>query len=62
MYKNKYIIQPFKTGKDYRSLSIVIPSQIVKEFNIDPAKFLLLDTETKEDITIRVLNKDVLFK
>ena len=63
MYKGKYIVQPFKTGKDHRSLSMIIPSQIVKEFDIDPdSKFLMLDSHKKTDIIIKVLNKDVLFK
>lgn len=51
-----YIIKPFKVGSTGKSLAMVIPAQLAKEYQIDFSTMLALRTdERKEKITLRAI-------
>ena len=45
--KQRFVIQPYSVGKDKKSLAIVIPSPIVKKYNLNSFStiFLMQDQE-----------------
>jgi hypothetical protein len=41
--RNAYVVQPYEVGtKDRKSLAIIIPAEVVREYKIDPSAVLIL--------------------
>jgi antitoxin component of MazEF toxin-antitoxin module len=56
--RNVYVVQPYKVGtKERKSLAIVIPAQVVKEYSFNPSTVFALNVE-KDKITLRTLDMD----
>jgi hypothetical protein len=54
--KNLHVIQPYQVGsKHSKSLAIVIPSPVVKQYQISPSTVLMLRTEENtKQITLQI--------
>lgn len=45
-YRDVYVVQPYKVGtKDRKSLAIVIPAQVVKEYSLDTSTVFALNVD-----------------
>lgn len=61
MVKNLYVVQPYEVGtKERKSLAIIIPAKITREYHIDTSTILALGVDEKtKRITLReVYTKD----
>jgi bifunctional DNA-binding transcriptional regulator/antitoxin component of YhaV-PrlF toxin-antitoxin module len=58
MLKNMYVVQPYQVGtKERKSLAIIIPAKITREYNINTSTILALGIdEKKKRITLREVN------
>jgi hypothetical protein len=56
--RNVYAIQPYQVGtKDRKSLAIIIPAEITREYNIDSSTVLVLRVNQKtRRITLQTIN------
>jgi hypothetical protein len=57
--KHRFVIQPYSVGKDKRSLAIVIPSPIVKKYNLNSFStlFLMQDQEQTNSLLLRTIDE-----
>lgn len=56
--KNVYVIQPYHVGqKDRKSTAVIIPADIVKEFNINKNTILILRRDKNRTITIETITE-----
>ena len=56
LYKKIYAIQPYEVGqKERKSTAMIIPSGIVKEFNIDKNTVLILRPHQNGTLTIETI-------
>jgi antitoxin component of MazEF toxin-antitoxin module len=57
--KDVYIVQPYRVGSTTgKSLAVIIPAQVVKEYKIDISTMLALRTdERREKITVRAITE-----
>ena len=61
--QNSYLIQPFPTGKEKRSLAMIFPSPVVKMLKFDPlTMFLLLKVHGADNIQLTLIRKSDLIK
>ena len=61
--QSSFIIRPFKVGKDKKSLSIVLPSKVVKSLHVNPLSvFLLLRTNELDEINLKIIREEDLTK
>jgi hypothetical protein len=45
-YRNVYVVQPYRVGtKDRKSLAIVIPAQVVKEYSFNTSTVFALNVD-----------------
>lgn len=52
--KNIYVVQPYQVGnKDRKSLAIIIPSQIAKEYRFDASTIFALRVDDLKRITLQ---------
>jgi antitoxin component of MazEF toxin-antitoxin module len=56
--KNVYVLQPYEVGtKQHKSLAIIIPARLVKEYNVNKATILALSVNRKDKrITLQKVN------
>jgi hypothetical protein len=56
--KDVYVVQPYEVGtKERKSLAIIIPAEIAREYKIDPSAVLILKINQQTNgITLRVLS------
>jgi len=60
---SSFIVRPFRVGRDKKSLSIVIPSEIVKSLHVNPLSvFLLLRTNGLDEINLKIIREEDLTK
>lgn len=59
MSRNIYVMQPYRVGsKNGKSLVILIPARIVKEFNINTSTvFMLRKNKEKKTITLETIHE-----
>jgi hypothetical protein len=59
LHKKRYLIQPYNVGKDKKSLAIVIPSQIVKKYNLNSSStiFFLQEDEQTNSFLLRTIDE-----
>jgi hypothetical protein len=57
--KQRFVIQPYSVGKDKKSLAIVIPSPIVKKYNLNSFStiFLMHDQEHTNSLILRTIDE-----
>ena len=57
--KDVYIVQPYKVGSGTgKSLAIVVPAELVKEYKIDISTILALSPDNgRQKITIETINR-----
>jgi hypothetical protein len=57
--KQRFVIQPYSVGKDKKSLAIVIPSPIVKKYNLNSFStiFLMQDQEQTNSLLLRTIDE-----
>jgi hypothetical protein len=57
--KKRFVIQPYNVGKDKKSLAIVIPSQIVKKYNLNSSStiFFMQEEEKTNSLLLRTINE-----
>ena len=61
--QSSFIVRPFKIGKDKKSLSIVLPSKVVKSLHVNPLSvFLLLRTNGLDEINLKIIREEYLTK
>jgi hypothetical protein len=52
--KSIYVVQPYQVGnKDRKSLAIIIPAQIAKEYNFDTSTIFALKVDDFKRITLQ---------
>jgi antitoxin component of MazEF toxin-antitoxin module len=52
--KNIYVVQPYQVGnKDRKSLAIIIPAQIAKEYNFDTSTIFALKVDNMRRLTLQ---------
>jgi hypothetical protein len=56
--KDVYVVQPYEVGtKERKSLAIIIPAEIAREYKIDPSAVLILKINQQTNvITLHVLS------
>jgi hypothetical protein len=60
---SSFIVRPFRVGRDKKSLSIVIPSEIVKSLHVNPLSvFLLLRTNGLDEINLKIIREENLIE
>lgn len=53
-----HVVQPYRVGKDKRSLAMVIPADIVKSISIDPSSDLfLLKVIDSNEIHLKIIKE-----
>jgi hypothetical protein len=59
LHKKRYLIQPYNVGKDKKSLAIVIPSQIVKKYNLNSSStiFFMQEDEQTNSFLLRTIDE-----
>jgi antitoxin component of MazEF toxin-antitoxin module len=59
LHKKRYLIQPYNVGKDKKSLAIVIPSQIVKKYNLNSSStiFFMQEDEQTNSFLLRTMDE-----
>jgi hypothetical protein len=59
MNKKRFVIQPYNVGKDKKSLAIVIPSQIVKKYNLNSSStiFFMQEDEQTNSFLLRTIDE-----
>ena len=61
--QSSFIVRPFKVGRDKKSLSIVLPSEVVKSLHVNTLSvFLLLRTNGLDEINLKVIREEDLTK
>ena len=61
--QSSFIVRPFKVGRDKKSLSIVLPSEVVKSLHVNPLSvFLLLRTNGLDEINLKIIREQDLIK
>ena len=62
--KKRYVIQPYNVGKDKKSLAIVIPTQIVKKYNLNSSStiFFMQEEEQTNSLLLKKIDEMVLNK
>jgi hypothetical protein len=61
--QSSFIVRPFRVGRDKKSLSIVLPSEIVKLLHVNPLSvFLLLSTNGLDEINLKIIREEDLTK
>jgi hypothetical protein len=61
--QNKYLITPYAVGKDKKSLTMVLPAEVVKTLGINPHSiFLLLNVRGKDDLQFQIIREEDLIK
>jgi hypothetical protein len=59
--KEQYIIQPYRVGKERRSVAMIVPSKVVKTLKIDPAtNLVLLKIRAPDGLELKILREDQL--
>ena len=52
--KNIYVVQPYQVGnKDRKSLAIIIPAQIAKEYSFDTSTIFALKVDNMRRLTLQ---------
>jgi hypothetical protein len=52
--KNTYVVQPYQVGnKDRKSLAIIIPAQIAKEYSFDTSTIFALKVDNMRRLTLQ---------
>jgi hypothetical protein len=52
--KNIYVVQPYQVGnKDRKSLAIIIPTQIAKEYSFDTSTIFALKVDNMRRLTLQ---------
>jgi antitoxin component of MazEF toxin-antitoxin module len=52
--RNVYVVQPYRVGtKDRKSLAIVIPAQVVKEYSFDTSTIFALKVDNMRRLTLQ---------
>jgi hypothetical protein len=60
---NQYVIQPYAVGREKRSLAMILPSEIVKSYKIDPRSvFLILQVNGNDDLHLKIIREEDLIK
>ncbi len=60
---NQYVIQPYAVGREKRSLAMILSSEIVKSYNIDPrTAFLILQVNGIDDLRLKIIREEDLIK
>ncbi|HXT82904.1 MAG TPA: hypothetical protein VN704_00900 [Verrucomicrobiae bacterium] len=61
--KEQHLIQPYRVGKNKKSLAVIIPSEFVKLFEIDPSTvLLLLKAQGYDEIQLKIIREDLINK
>lgn len=57
--KKRFVIQPYNVGKNKKSLAIVIPSQIVKKYNLNSSStiFFMQEEEQTNSLLLRTIDE-----
>lgn len=57
--KKRFVIQPYNVGKDKKSLAIVIPTQIVKKYNLNSSStiFFMQEEEQTNSLLLRTIDE-----
>ena len=52
--RNVYVVQPYRVGtKDRKSLAIIIPAQIAKEYSFDTSTIFALKVDNMRRLTLQ---------
>ena len=59
LHKKRFLIQPYNVGKDKKSLAIVIPSHIVKKYNLNSSStiFFMQEDEQTNSLLLRTIDE-----
>jgi hypothetical protein len=61
--QNKYLVTPYGVGKEKKSLTIVVSSEVVKTLEINPQLiFLLLEIKGKYELQLQIIRESDLTK
>ena len=57
--KKRFLIQPYNVGKDKKSMAIVIPSQIVKKYNLNSSStiFFMQEEEQTNSLLLKTIDE-----
>jgi hypothetical protein len=64
LLKKRFLIQPYNVGKDKKSMAIVIPSQIVKKYNLNSSStiFFMQEEEQTNSFLLKTIDEMELTK
>jgi antitoxin component of MazEF toxin-antitoxin module len=55
--KDVYVVQPYEVGsKERKSLAMIIPAEIAREYNVSRSTVLALSINEKDKITLQKVN------